>query len=135
MKTPPKGYQCDGTGYDGWLVDYNGATLPDVYVQAGATVGQSPTGWAWYGEACGGWQPSEQFNIPYPTWTPPAPFTLAQVKLATWWVPSADWEYNPSWGLLPFDQWPILDPTWTSYLSQGEWVCTQQRRRTRAKRF
>lgn len=31
------------------------------------------------------WQPSEPWNVPYADWTPPAGYTDAQVKLATWW--------------------------------------------------
>ena len=48
-------------------------------------------GWAYFVEACGGWQPTEPFKTSYRTWSLPDAVTMEQLTLATWWIPSSDW--------------------------------------------
>ena len=43
---PLESFECDGSGKDGWLHDYNGSTCPAKY----------PHGWLWFGKEKG-WGP------------------------------------------------------------------------------
>ncbi|ORY92527.1 hypothetical protein BCR35DRAFT_348913 [Leucosporidium creatinivorum] len=111
VSVPPRGWTCDGTGNDGWTVDYDGNTLP--YPDDGYLTNSNGQ-WLFFGDGHG-WLPSEPWNIPYDTWTVPEGFSNYDVNLATWWVPASSWHYPAEWTVPSF--WIELDPTWTSYLA------------------
>ncbi|GAA6009781.1 hypothetical protein JCM11491_000809 [Sporobolomyces phaffii] len=93
---PSRGWKCNGSGKDGYYVDWQGSRPSWV-----------PVGWLWFGEAWG-WMPGAGLDISIGVDLPA--FFLPKAHLCTWWSPSAGWlSHNigldfgvgvklPSWG-------------------------------------
>lgn len=76
---PPRDFQCDHSGNDGWSLDFDGNSLP---YEADHLL-DSNGAWKFFGWSCGGWLPEESWNVPSDTWCPPEGLTiwdLAQVS-------------------------------------------------------
>ncbi|GAA6064294.1 hypothetical protein JCM10212_000728 [Sporobolomyces blumeae] len=76
---PSSTWQCNGSGNDGWNVDYNGSGRPSW----------CPSGWLWFGSNIGwappsGWSCASDFQLPS-QWLPKA-------SSCTWWSPSDSWK-------------------------------------------
>ncbi|KAK4049008.1 hypothetical protein OIV83_004369 [Microbotryomycetes sp. JL201] len=74
---PQPGWNCNGSGNDGWDFDHEGNTKPDW----------CPSGWKWYGVNFG-WHPVKGWGLPSKNWTPPKQW---QPKLCRWWAPNINW--------------------------------------------
>ncbi|GAA6004620.1 uncharacterized protein JCM10292_005694 [Rhodotorula paludigena] len=76
IKLPLASWRCDGSGNDGWDVDYNGNNRPSW----------APSSFLYFG---GFWGPPKGWISP-DDWAIPGEFLNACGK-ATWWKPSAGW--------------------------------------------
>ncbi|KAK4056903.1 hypothetical protein OIO90_002153 [Microbotryomycetes sp. JL221] len=107
---PPAGWQCNGSGNDGWDVDYDGKPCP----YQGDRLFDSNGKWKFFGSNYG-WQPEEAWNIPYPNWQPPSGWGGSECLKATWWSPGSEWQYPSSFSVC-ISRWKQLNPNWCSYL-------------------
>ncbi|GAA5836904.1 hypothetical protein JCM11251_005819 [Rhodosporidiobolus azoricus] len=97
-------FTCNGSGRDGFLVDWQGNRRP----------GWAPDGWEWFGKS--GWQPKKDWQCAA-DWTPPKECDLS---LATWWIPSSSWKAAHIHSLLDF----VIPSHWNfqPYPSK-DWTC------------
>ncbi|GAA5863899.1 hypothetical protein JCM8547_005273 [Rhodosporidiobolus lusitaniae] len=79
ISVPSKSWQCNGTGKDGWSVDYNGNSCPTKY--GGGS-------WLWFGSSIG-WAPSADWSCSA-SFEIPSAFVSVCDKV-TWWKPSSGW--------------------------------------------
>ncbi|GAA5915604.1 hypothetical protein JCM8208_001217 [Rhodotorula glutinis] len=83
--TPSQGWQCDGSGKDGYDVDWQGNGRPSHY----------PSGWLWWGTAIG-WAPSASWSCSS-SWQPSSQqITVIISSQISWWLPPASFELPSS---------------------------------------
>ncbi|GJN88132.1 hypothetical protein Rhopal_001088-T1 [Rhodotorula paludigena] len=99
---PSKSWKCNGTGRDGYSIDYNGHSAPSW----------TPRGWLWFGADIG-WAPARSWSCGS-DWAIPSAFGSYAHKV-TWWKPSGSWiskhsgrwelDFSPPpfWGII---SWP-----------------------------
>ncbi|BGP22374.1 proteophosphoglycan ppg4 [Rhodotorula toruloides] len=75
---PSRGWTCDGSGKDGWSVDWEGNGRPSW----------APEGWLWFGSSIG-WAPSAGWSCDA-SWSLPSAFKDTCVSVS-WWKPSQPW--------------------------------------------
>ncbi|GAA5937034.1 uncharacterized protein JCM15063_000135 [Sporobolomyces koalae] len=95
---PSAGWQCDGSGKDGFEVDHHGNGRP-AWV---------PEGWFWFGVGVG-WAPSVSWQCGS-SWSIPVQWQSSCGK-ATWWTPPSSWiieHQGPHWSF-PFHPPPHWD--------------------------
>ncbi|GAA5852467.1 hypothetical protein JCM5353_005509, partial [Sporobolomyces roseus] len=102
---PSKLWQCNGSGTDGWDVDYNGKACPSSY----------PSGWKWFGSNIG-WGPPEGFAVSASFKLPS--LWLPSASKCTWWVPSTAWKTAN----VAVD-FGIIVPSFWSLRPQPDWNC------------
>uniref|UniRef100_A0A0K3CFY1 BY PROTMAP: gi/342321509/gb/EGU13442.1/ Proteophosphoglycan ppg4 [Rhodotorula glutinis ATCC 204091] n=1 Tax=Rhodotorula toruloides TaxID=5286 RepID=A0A0K3CFY1_RHOTO len=71
---PGQGWECSGSGNDGWDVDWQGNGCPS----------HLPSGWKWWGVSIG-WGPSKGWNCGS-NWTP-SPVEVDSCSKTKWWTP------------------------------------------------
>ncbi|GAA5849198.1 hypothetical protein JCM3766R1_004093 [Sporobolomyces carnicolor] len=75
---PARDWTCNGSGRDGWSVDWRGNGRPAWALD----------GWLWFGEKWG-WQPSAGFDLSIGVDLPAV--WIPNAHLCTWWTPSLTW--------------------------------------------
>ncbi|BGP37501.1 hypothetical protein JCM10449v2_001407 [Rhodotorula kratochvilovae] len=77
---PGYGWQCNGSGKDGYEVDWQGNGRPSHY----------PEGWYWFGVSIG-WAPGASWSCSS-SWKPSSlQITVIVNTQISWWVPPANW--------------------------------------------
>ncbi|GAA5923288.1 hypothetical protein JCM1841_005699 [Sporobolomyces salmonicolor] len=89
-KLPSKTWTSDGSGKDGWEVDWQGNGCPSYY----------PSGWLWFGTGVG-WAPPSGWVNPS-SWSPSS-LEISVCVSVSWWLPATGWKLPsgvscpPSW--------------------------------------
>ncbi|GAA5886787.1 hypothetical protein JCM5296_006402 [Sporobolomyces johnsonii] len=78
-KLPGKTWTSNGSGKDGWEVDWQGNGCPSYY----------PSGWLWFGAGIG-WAPPSGWVCPM-SWSPSSLEISVSVSVS-WWLPPAGWK-------------------------------------------
>ncbi|GAA5898785.1 hypothetical protein JCM6882_003998 [Rhodosporidiobolus microsporus] len=87
-RRPSADFKCDGSGEDGFDLDFNGNGRPDW----------TEVGWRWYGKDVG-FQPCKGWELPSSSWKPSRSW---DARGATWWAPNRTWVLTGN----------FLCPTW-----------------------
>ncbi|GAA5914509.1 uncharacterized protein JCM6883_003187 [Sporobolomyces salmoneus] len=104
-KLPSRGWTSNGSGRDGWTVDWQGNGRPSW----------APNGFLWFGEKWG-WQPSAGFDLSIGVNLPSV--WLPKAHLCTWWTPSITWLNHHS-GSLDIS----LIPSFWNFKPSAGWKC------------
>ncbi|GAA5863311.1 hypothetical protein JCM1840_007478 [Sporobolomyces johnsonii] len=78
-KLPGKTWTSNGSGTDGWEVDWQGNGCPSYY----------PSGWLWFGAGIG-WAPPSGWVCPM-SWSPSSLEISVSVSVS-WWLPPVGWK-------------------------------------------
>ncbi|GAA6027434.1 hypothetical protein JCM8097_007862 [Rhodosporidiobolus ruineniae] len=121
----PSGFQCDGSGHDGYSYNPDGSKPPSAY----------PSNWLWWGSEKGwgppaGWECADNWSVP-DAWR-------SNAHLFTWWTPpsgwlSLHWSVNFGWQLPSHWGIPNCGCSWGCSGSQPTTTTTTSRMATSSK--